>query len=120
MSSTASQETEDKIHLWDSNSFVIGIDQHTSASISNDKQHFIDLKESTAKVVGVNGVPRGIAAGKGTLVWFVENDEGITHKWVILNAYYIQSCPKYLLPSQFFAKHKNTNKEKTQCLQLWN
>ena len=120
MSSSGSQVHEEKPLSWDSDSFVIGIDQHTSAPISNDKRHFIELQESHAKVVGVDGVPRGIAAGKGKLIWFVENDEGVIHKWVIPNAYYIPGCPKCLLPPQFFAKYGNTNKEKTQCLQLWN
>ena len=54
MSSDMSKAEEAKVLSWDSDSFVIGIDQHTSAPISNDKRHFIELDESTAKVVGVD------------------------------------------------------------------
>ena len=120
MSSIKSPDDQDKMVTWDTDSFVIGIDQHTSAPISNDKRHFIQLEETTAKVVGVDGVPRGIAAGKGKLQWLVEDDNGVVHKWIIPNAYFIPNCPKCLLPPQYFAKYGNTNKEKTQCLQLWN
>ena len=120
MSSSSPQDHVEKPLTWDSDSFVIGIDQHTSAPISNDKRHFLELQDTSAKVVGVDGVPRGIVAGKGKLVWYVEDDAGIVHKWIIPNAYYIPDCPKCLLPPQFFAKYGNTNKEKTQCLQLWN
>ena len=119
MSSLTSQDDQAKIVTWDSDSFVIGIDQHTSSPISNDKRHFVQLENTTAKVVGADGVPRGIAAGKGTLQWLVEDDEGVVHRWKIPNAYYIPDCPKCLLPPQFFAKYGNTNREKSQCLQLW-
>ena len=120
MSSSGAQDYEEKPLTWDSDSLIIGIDQHTSISISNEKRHFVELQESNAKVVGVDRVRRGITAGKGKLVWFVEDDQGIIHKWVLPNAYYIQECPKCLLSPQFFAKYGNTNKGTTQCLQLWN
>ena len=119
MAARNTHDSQEGVLSWDSDSFTIGIDQHTSSPISNDKNHFINLQNTTAKVVGVDGVPRGIAAGKGTLQWLVEDDEGVVHKWKIPNAYYIPDCPKCLLPPQFFAKYGNTNREKTQCLQLW-
>ena len=98
MSSSDSKDPDEQALSWDSDSFVIGIDQHTSAPISNDKRHFVEVQESNAKVVGVDGVPRGIAAGKGILIWFVEDDEGIIHKWVIPNAYYILNVPNASFP----------------------
>ena len=87
MSLSSSQDDEEKLLTWDSDSFVIGVDQHKSAPISNDKRHFVELQESNAKVIGMDGVPRVIAAGKGKLIWFIEDDEGIIQKWVIPNAY---------------------------------
>ena len=84
---------------WDSDSFTIGIDQHTSSPISNDKNHLIYLQNTTAKVVGVDGVPRGIAAGKGTLQWLVEDDEGVVHRWKIPNAYYNSRLPQVSSPT---------------------
>ena len=78
LTSNISQDNEEKLIIWNSDSLVTG-DQHTSAPISNDKRHFISLCESNAKVIGMDRVPRGIVTGKGKLELLVEDDEGIAH-----------------------------------------
>ena len=105
---------------FDSDSFVIGIDQGSSATISNNSKHFRSLTPVTTKVVGVDGVPRGIAAGIGTIHWKLEDDNGRLHSIVIRNAYYIPQSPKCLLPPQHFARHGNTSRDHTVCNQFWN
>ena len=88
---------------FDSDSFIIGIDQGSSATISNNSKHFRSLSLVATKVIGVDGVLRGIAAGIGTVSWQVEDDNGKLHSIVIHNAYYIPKSPKCLLPPQHFA-----------------
>ena len=120
ISCASSGHGEDERPLtWDSDSFVIGIDQHSSAAISNNKDHFISYQPCTVNVVGVDGVPRGIAAGKGTIQWWIEDDQGIARKILCEKAWHVPSCPKCLLPPQHFARYGNTHREKTTCLQKW-
>ena len=114
MSCASSRDGEDERPLsWDSDSFVIGIDQHSSAAISNNKDHFTSYQPCTVNVVGVDGIPRGIASGKGTIEWWIEDDEGIPRKIRCEKAWYVPSCPKGLLPPQHFARYGNTHREKT-------
>jgi hypothetical protein len=72
-----------QIHF-DSDSFIIGIDNHASRSISNNIDHFTTALRSpkNAFIQGVGGELLTVK-GEGTLVWHVEDDEGRAHRITI-------------------------------------
>jgi hypothetical protein len=77
---------------FDSDSFVIGLDQHCSRAISNDYSHFTTFRDIKIIVDGLSGL--GKATGKGIIQWFMEDDEAAVHEFEILNCFYIPSTPK--------------------------
>ena len=108
-----------RLASFDSDSFVIGLDQHCSRAISNDRSHFLTFKDINVSVDGISGP--GKAIGKGTIQWYIEDDDGAIHEFQIPNSFYVPSSPKCLLPSQHFAKlGLNTNLETTRCIQYHN
>jgi hypothetical protein len=68
-------------YIFDSDSFIIGIDNHASRSISNNIDHF-----STALRPPKNAFIQGVGGefltvkGEGTLFWHIEDDQGKVHK----------------------------------------
>jgi hypothetical protein len=62
---------------FDSDSFIIGVDNHASRSISNNIDHFITALRSpeTAFIQGVGGELLTVK-GEGTLVWHIKDDKG--------------------------------------------
>ena len=87
---------------FDSNSFLIGIDNHATKMISNDKSHFIGPIRPTN--IGVKGFGNNMvkASGKGTVKWKIEDDEGKVHVITIHNALYIPQSSLCILCPHFF------------------
>ena len=104
---------------FDVGSFPIGLDQHSSRCISNQKEHFIDLKPARYKdIMGTGG--NATIGGEGTLRWRIEDDHGEVHIFLIPQSLYVPSSPKCLLSPQHFAQvgpdeHRHT----TGCDQQW-
>jgi hypothetical protein len=104
---------------FDSDSFIIGIDNHASRSISNNIDHF-----STALRLPKNGFIQGVGGellqvkGEGTLVWHIEDDSGRTHKITIKESLHVPKAPICLLSPQHWsqsADDKNPNPHGTWC-----
>ena len=96
----------DNTEALDVDSKPFGIDPMASATISNSKDEFSDLRPlTTTFLAGVGGkVP---VEGVGTLVWDIEDDQGMIHKIKINDAYYCSQAPLRLLcPQQWAAQRE--------------
>ena len=96
----------DNTEALDVDSKPFGIDPMASATISNNKNEFSDLRPlTTTFLAGVGGkVP---VEGVGTLVWDIEDDQGMIHKIKINDAYYCSQAPLRLLcPQQWAAQRE--------------
>ena len=86
---------------FDTDSFTIGIDSHASACISNEKDHFKDLRHwSGAQLTGIGSTP---IQGIGTLAWTMTDDNGQPQEMLIANSLYVPTISKCLLSPQHFA-----------------
>ena len=94
---------------YDSDSFVIGIDNHVSKTISNDTKNFITPLTPIPNtfVKGVGGYIN--VMGSGTLRWRIEDDDGKVHTILVKDSLYVSNIPKCLLSSQHWAKQANNN-----------
>ena len=101
--------------LADSNSLVIGTDNHASATISNKSSHFIGVttpvKGRTVKVFGW-GVQ---VTGEGTLVLKIEDNDGVIHPIKINKFLYLPETPSCFLTPKQWAQQANDNYPKPSC-----
>jgi len=90
-------------HSYDTDSFLIGIDNHASYSMTNNKDDFIGTPTKVnVRVKGIQG--HSTSALKGTVQWDIHDDDGQRHSIVLPNTYYIESLPLRLLSPQHFAQ----------------
>jgi hypothetical protein len=81
----------------------ICIDTGASASISNCKDDFIDLRP--VQNLHLKGIATGLPIeGIGTLNWTIATDSGTNVTLQIRNALYVPSCPMHLLSPQQLAR----------------
>ena len=78
---------------YDSDFFQIGIDNHTSRTITNQADNFIPDITPTK-----NMYRRGVGGNlkvhrEGTLIWKINDDRGRTHELTIKNALYVPNLP---------------------------
>jgi hypothetical protein len=89
-------------HTYDSDSFLIAIDNCSSRCITNSLQDFIGQPTKVqVKVSGIGGAV--MATYKGTVKWAIEDDNGRVHTWLIPDTYYNESTPYRLLSPQHWA-----------------
>jgi hypothetical protein len=96
--------------LWfDRDSFAVGVDNHASRCMGNDKRIFKNLVLAcTAQ--RVRGISKGLAIeGKGTLVVTINNDNGKPYRIKILNSLYLPGLRMYLLLPQHWAQEARDN-----------
>ena len=96
----------------DSNSFTIGIDDNESTTISNRSINFIGpitpVKGNMVK--GFGGVVQ--VMGEGTILWKIEDDDGVVHTIKIWKHYtYQKLCNAYY-------NHKNGPRRQTTITQI--
>ena len=88
---------------FDSDSFKIGVDNHSSFTISNNVHHFAGkLRPYKAKLLGIGGI--SAIHGRGTIRWTFDDDDGYHHTIVIKDAIYVPSAPICLLSPQHWAQ----------------
>ena len=94
---------------FDSDSFAVGIDNHASHCMGNNKRLFENLVlANTTEHVG--GISKGLAIeGKGTLVLTINNDNGKPHKLRIPNSLYLPGLRMCLLSPQHWAQEVGDN-----------
>lgn len=88
---------------FDTDSFTILVDNCATRSITNDASDFIDPP------VKVKGKLKGISGSmpvlfKGTVRWYIEDDQGTVHKLLLPNTLYVPSAPERLLSPQHWAQ----------------
>ncbi len=93
---------------FDTDSYPIGIDSHTSRCMVNAPHLFEDLK---LKELGeVEGIKAGIdIKGKGTFKFKIEDDNGKMHKIKILNSLYIPDLKRCLLSPRHWVQEAKDN-----------
>jgi hypothetical protein len=91
MTSTSIQRKGPINKPFDSDSFIIHIDNGASATMSNKRDHFETLHplkpNESNHIAGVNGrvIP---VKGRGTVKWKLEDDDGVIHEIKIKNTLY--------------------------------
>ena len=97
------RDSVDCNHLYDSDSYIIAVDNGSSYCITNDKNDFVGTPmEVNVKVLGVVGV--ATSRLKGTVRWHIEDDLGVSHELLIPNSYYHPHSPYKLLSPQHWAQ----------------
>ena len=92
---------------FDTDSFtVVGIDNHATACISNNKQHFITMQQW--KGSGLKGVGITPILGIGTVRWNISDNTGQKHALNIPGTLYVLTMSKYLLSPQHVASACDT------------
>lgn len=92
-------------HSYDTDSFLIAVDNCASRCITNNVADFIGIPRSVRILVkGVAGV--GAATYVGTVQWKIEDDAGVTHTLTIPNTYYQSTSPYRLLSPQHWAQER--------------
>jgi GAG-pre-integrase domain len=90
-------------HKYDSDSFLIAIDNCSSRCITNNMADFITPPvQVNVKVTGIGGSV--VATHKGTVRWSIEDDNGRRHTWLISDTYFNESTPYRLLSPQHWAQ----------------
>ena len=94
------------LQKWDSDSFVIGIDNHASRCMDPNIKHFTDILKCGNKVT------KGIASGLpiiayGTVHWNIEDDHGVVHHMTIPNSACVARLPHCLLSPQHWSQEAN-------------
>ena len=112
VSSTSTSTGIDKYkpkYKFDSESYMIGIDNHASRCISNDINHFITALTPTPRsyLRGITGNLK--VKGEGTLVWSIDDDQGRSHKIKIKNCLYVPGLPSCLESPQHWADQADDN-----------
>jgi len=88
----------------DSESYIIGIDNHSSCSITNNVDDCIGhLTPSSIKIRGFQGAT-AYANGIGTVKWTIEDNNGIRHNILIKNTLFAPTTKQCLLCPQQWAQ----------------
>jgi hypothetical protein len=94
---------------FDSDSFAVGVDNHASRCMGNNKRLFDNLVLArSAQRIG--GISKGLSIqGKGTLVLNINDDTGRTHRIKIPNSLYLPGLKMCLLLPQHWAQEAGDN-----------
>ena len=97
------------LYKFDSDSKALGVDQHASKCMSNDKSDFISeiTPVTNMRVKGAGGCLKVL--GTGTLKWKIEDDDGNYHDIIIKEALYIPGLSSCLLCPQQWSKQVKDN-----------
>ena len=90
---------------FDSDSFLIGVDNHASVTMAKHPDHFEGLVLSPNANSIVGGIDGGLAiAGHGTFCFSIEDDNGQVHRIKIPNSKYVPGLKYSLLSPQHWAQ----------------
>ena len=90
-------------HRYDSDSFLIAVDNCSSRCITNSLQDYVQPPEKVnVRVKGIGGSVT--ATYKGTVKWSAEDEDGRVHTWYIPDTYYNEFTPYRLLSPQHWAQ----------------
>jgi len=93
---------------YDSDSFLIAIDNCCSKCMTNNKQDFVGpMTRANVKIKGINGISQ--TCFRGTVKWSFEDSQGRRYDHIIPGAYYCPDLPCRLLSPQHWAQTRNDN-----------
>ena len=82
--------------------------------MSPDKDHFITYKKAEGQEC--KGIAAGLKiAGRGTLQFRIDDDDGVTHNITVPNSVHIPDLPMVLVSPQHWAQQTTDNTESTSC-----
>jgi len=88
----------------------MGIDSFASACMSPNKDHFITYKESVGREC--KGIASGLKiAGRGTMEFKIDDDDGVTHTIRVPNSVHIPDLPMVLVSPQHWAQQTTDDTE---------
>ena len=104
---------------FDTDSFLIGIDNRTSYSMTPNVEDFVTPLEKVNNtcVRGIGGMLK--VEGKGTVAWDITDDKGVKHEIIIPNTYFVKGLDHCLLSPQHWSQISNDNyptKKGTRCI----
>ena len=106
MTTKYSNTRGDQLSTFDSDAQMLMLDDGASACITNDAHDFIEPpKRVDKKVKGIKGHAR--ATHRGTVRWYLEDDNGLVHIMVITGAYLITGTTTRILSPQHLAQQAN-------------
>jgi hypothetical protein len=89
--------------VYDSDSFIIAVDNCCSRCITNNINDFVGTPiKVDVRVKGIGGSV--VATHKGTVKWNIEDDQGKIHSILIPNSYYNKESPYRLFSPQHFSQ----------------
>ena len=99
---------------FDTDSFRLGIDTFATGCMSPDKDHFITYTKAEGQEC--KGIAAGLKiAGRGTLRFRIDDDDGVTHTITVPNSVHIPDLPMVLVSPQHWAQQTTDNTESTSC-----
>jgi len=97
---------------FDTDSFLIGIDNHASRTITNNVRHFVTPLSKPSKTrCRIRGISKQLlqVKGEGTVLWKWEDDNGNVHNHYIDGVLYVPDAPFCLLSPQHWSQQANDN-----------
>ena len=104
---------------FDTDSYLIGIDNHSSVSISNSEKDFIARpRPCIAKIKSFGGGTMK-ASGIGSVAWNITDDQGHTHRIIIHDVLYVpQAQVRLLCPQQWSQQVKSRTQGSDQMISV--
>ena len=94
----------ESIIQFDTDSTPCGVDNRASGCMSDNPQDFEGpLQDCACSIKGFGGT-RVYNVKTGTIKWYIEDDDGVVHKHLIPNSYYVPDGRVKLLSPQHWAK----------------
>ena len=105
---TAHTITDNNANGFDSDSFIILIDNCCSACVTNELTDFEGVPTKVnSKVKGIGGAI--YFTHKGTIRWSFQDDKGVSHTFLIKDSYYAKNTPCRLLSPQHWSQNSGDN-----------
>ena len=117
-SDTSTKSQQGMPQTYNVDSYLIGIDNHASASMSNNPNDFIGtLQNSNNTISGIKGHLNTVKIG--TVRWHIQDDDGKAHRFDLPNTYLVPDLPIRLLSPQHLAREmtqKHGDVDHTVCI----
>ena len=105
-------DSYENVTRFDTDSAPVGIDNRCTGCISHVSQDFIGpLRDTNRSIKGFGGT-RTNGVKIGTLAWKWEDDEGVVHRFMIPNSFYVPTGQVRLLSPQHWAQSQRQKKVK--------
>jgi hypothetical protein len=96
--------------LPDTDSFLIGLDNHATCCMENGVHNFV-TKLTPTQNIRMRGVGNQLmmAKGRGTVLWKIEDDNGVVHEKLFSGTLYIPDLKLCLFSPQLWCQSANNH-----------